>query len=273
MRGYGKRAGTEGMERNQSQGSRYPVFSKYRVLILFCLALQGCAGGIPSIPNSPEEIVVRGENYFNRGKYYQSQELFRAFIERYAGHDRSDYVQFMLAESYFKDGEYALAAVEYRILVTNYGYSDYVDDGFFKEGLCNYYQSPKFQLDQTKAYEALSQLEQFVQVYRTSPLVPEAERHIRLVREKLARKDVENALYYFKRKRYISALVYLDKVIADYTDNSYWVYAKYLKAQILFVRGERAEEAAELLREVMAYPEALPVKREAKALLARMGAG
>jgi outer membrane protein assembly factor BamD len=173
----------------------------------------------------------------------------------------------MLAESYFNQEEYALAAVEYRILVTNYGYSDYVDEGFFKEALCNYYQAPKSQLDQTKAYDALSQLEQFVQVYRDSPLVPEAENYIRLVRERLARKNLENATFYIGRKKYISALIYLDKVIDNYPDNPYWVEAKYLKAKVLVIRGEREDEAVALLRDVVAYPEDLRVKKDAKLLL------
>ena len=258
-------------ERGRRRGSAGRVRCRSLLRLLCCLTLLGCAGGMPSIPNSPEVMIERGEGYFNRGKYRQSQELFKTFIERYAGHDRSDYAQFMLAESYFRDGDYPLAGVEYRILVTNYGYSEYVEEGFFKQALCNYYQSPKPALDQTKAYEALSQLEQFVKVYPKSKLVPEAEKYIRLVREKLARKDTENATYYFDRKRYVSALVYLDKVIANYPDNPYWVNAKYLKAQILFIRGEREDEAVELLREVLAYPEDLRVKGDAKALLEKMG--
>jgi outer membrane protein assembly factor BamD len=176
----------------------------------------------------------------------------------------------MLAESYFGQEEYALAAVEYRILVTNYGYSDYVDEGFFKEALCSYYQAPKSQLDQTKAHEALSQLEQFVQVYRNSPLVPEAENYLRLVRERLATKDVETATFYIGRKKYVSALIYLDKVIDNYPDNPSWVQAKYLKAKVLFIRGEREDEAVALLRDVLAYPQDLRVKKDAKFLLKEM---
>jgi outer membrane protein assembly factor BamD len=239
--------------------------------IVFCLVVLGCAGGMPSIPDSSDAILARGDQYFERGKYYQAQELFKAFIERFAGHDRSDYAQFMLAESYFHQDEFALAAVEYRILVTNYGYSEYVDEGFFREALCNYRQSPKPALDQTKAHEALSQLEQFVQVYRTSPLVPEAERYIGEIREKLARKALENATFYIDRKLYVSALIYLDKIIENYPGNRYWVEAKYLKAKVLFTRGEREDEAIALLREVIATSGNARMKGDAQALLERLG--
>ncbi len=234
---------------------------------------MGCAGAIPSIPNTPEAILAKGEEYFNKKKCYQSLELFKAFIARYAGNDRSDYAQFRLAESYFCQEEYALAAVEYRILVTNYGYSEYVDEGFFKEALCNYEQAPKKALDQTKAYEALSQFQQFLQVYRQSPLVPEANKYIALIQEKLALKELDNALFYYEHKKYLSALIYLDKIIGSYPNNASWVQAKYLKAKVFVARGEREDEAVELLHEVMQYPEDLPVKKEAAMLLEEIGKG
>lgn len=242
-------------------------------LVLLCALLAGCAGGIPSIPDTPEAILAKGDQYFKRKKCYQSQELFKAFLARYAGHDRSDYAQYLVAESYFCQEEYALAAVEYRILVTNYGYSEYADEGFFKEALCNYHQSPKSELDQAKAYEALSQFQQFVQVFRKSPLVPEANRYIALTQEKLARKELENAVFYYEHKRYVSALIYLDKIIEIYPNNTSWVRAKYLKARILVIRGEREDEAVELLHEVTQYPENLPVKKEAELLLKEIGKG
>lgn len=242
-------------------------------VVLLCALTAGCAGGIPSIPDSPEAILAKGDDYFKRKKCYQSMELFKAFLARYAGNERSDYAQYLLAESYFCQEEYALAAVEYRILVTNYGYSEYVDEGFFKEALCNYEQAPKAELDQSKAYEALSQFQQFVQVYRQSPLVPEANKYIALTQEKLATKELKNAVFYYGRKKYLSALIYLDKIIASYPNNPSWVQAKYLKARILVTRGEREDEAVELLREVVQYPEKLPVKKQAEILLEEIGKG
>jgi len=148
------------------------------LLVLACFAgfagfagLVGCTGGVPSIPEAPNEILKKADGYFQRGKYWPSSELYKAFLAKYPGDDRSDYAQFMLAESYFNDEEYPLAAVEYRILVSNYGYSDYVDDGYFREGVCLYEQCPKPALDQTKCYEALDKFNRFVQIFPNSPLI------------------------------------------------------------------------------------------------------
>ena len=239
---------------------------------LLALLVLGCAGGIPSIPDSPEAILAKGDRYFQKKKFYSSHELYKAFLARHPGHSRSDYAQFMLAESYFNDEDYLLAGVEYRILMSNYGYSDYVDEAYFKGALCNYHQGPKPQLDQTKTYQALSQFQQFVQVFPESPLVPEAQEYIAQINEKLAKKEIENTRFYFRRKLYISAMIYADKIIDNYPDNQYWVEAKYIKAKIFVARGEE-QDALGLLREVIEYPDDLRVKRDAELLLKRLTQG
>lgn len=234
-----------------------------------CLLLLGCAGGIPSVPNSPEAALEKGDAYFAREKYFQAQELYKGFLRKYPGHDRSDYAQFRLAESLFASEEFALASVEYRILVSNYGYSDYADDGFFKGALCDYHQSLKPPLDQTKRLEALDKLQQFVRVFPQSPLVPEAQDHIQMIHAKLAEKAFANARFYLKRKRPVSALIYLDKIIANYPNNDFWARAFYFKGKILLERGDR-DEAIKMFSQVMAYPRDIDVKQHAERELQRL---
>jgi outer membrane assembly lipoprotein YfiO len=236
------------------------------VLLCGLLWLPACTAGIPKIPPLPDQIIEQGDAYYQRKKYFQAQELYKAFLQKYAGDDRSDYAQFRLAESYFADGEYPLAAVEYRVLVSNYGYSDYVDDAFFKEALCLYEQSQRAQLDQTKTYDALAKLRQFEQVFNKSPLVPEAQKYIDKIKQKLAHKEFENAMFYYDRKRYRSAGIYFDKVIENYDGNDYWARALYFKARILMKNGEQ-QEAARLLSQVMAYPQDVDVKADAQKAL------
>ncbi len=258
------------MESNKHIGriaKRLVSFGMLAVMLAAAIGLAGCAAGIPSIPNTGDGIIEKGDRYFKNGRYFQAAELYKAYLARYAGQNSSDYAQFRLGESYFEDREYAVAAVEYRLLVTNYGYSEYVDEGYFKEALCNYRQSPKPDLDQTKTLEALSQFEQFVRVFGDSPLIPEAQTYIVEIHEKLARKDLDNAKFYMKGKRYLSAIIYLDKIINSYPDNVFWVEAKYLKAKALYIRGERLDEALVLLNEVIDYPESLRVQGDAKRLI------
>ncbi len=242
-------------------------------VLLFAAALQsgGCAGGLPSIPNSPEDIMAKGDHYFSRGKYFQAKELYRAFMAKYPGHDWSDKAQFFLAESEFNDKQYPLAAVEYRVLVSNYGYSEYVDDAFFKTAMCALRQSPKSVLDQSKSFEALSLFDQFIRTFPNSSLIEEANTHIGDIHKKLAEKDFDNAMFYYHQKNFKSTAIYLDKIITNYPGNVFWLKSLYYHGTILLKTGDK-EEARKEFERVIKYPGDLPVKKQAEEALKSIGA-
>ncbi len=235
----------------------------FGLVLMVSLYLLGCAGGMPKVPDTPEAVLAKADEYYEKNKFYQAQELYKAFISRYPGHDQSDYAQFMLAESYLGNREYPLAAVEYQILLSNYGYSEYVDDALFKIGLCYFYESPKPERDQQKAVDALSRFNQFLQTFPNSPLIPEVEDYIKQLNIKLAEKDFKNGYYYFRRKKLTAAMIYFDKVITNYPGNSFWAQSAYFKALILEDRG-RDDEAIRHYVMVLTYPEDVSFKTEAR---------
>jgi len=234
--------------------------------VLAVLALASCAGGIPSIPDDPDAALAKGDRYFERKRWFQAQEVYKGFLQKYAGHERSDYAQFMLGESYFNEETYALAVVEYRILVTNYGYSEYVDDAFYKEALALYKQSPNTSLDQAVCHEALSKLQQFIQVFNNSPLLPQAQETLNEVKAKLAHKAFDTAMFYFSKKRYRSSMIYFDKIIDEYDSNEYWYRSHYYRGMVLRARGDN-EGAMSAFSTVLSSDQTYKETKEARRLL------
>ena len=239
------------------------------VVLLALMVAVGCGGGLPSIPNTPEAILQKGDDHFTRESYYQSIELYKQFLARHPGHDRSDYAQFMLAESYFFDEQYPLASVEYRVLISNYGYSDNVDDALFKVGMCFFEEVLNSKRDQQQAYDALSQFEQFLRTFPQSPLVEETNRRIKDLHAKLAEKEYDNGRFYFRRKKMRAALIYFNKVIDSYPDNEFWARSLYYKGLILLERGEE-EQAKHHLGQVLTYSQDLDIKQSVRELLGGM---
>lgn len=220
------------------------------VAVALITGMYACGSGLPRVPDSPERILADADSYFDRNKFFQAQELYRAFLERHPGDDRSDYAQFKLAESLYGDRDWALAAVEYRILVTNYGYSEYADDGYLKEALCFANQASDAPHDQSKRLEALDKLHRFVKVFTNSPLLSEAQKEIEKNNAVLAEKALRNALFYMRYKRPKSGEIYLDKIIDNYPDNEHWCRALYYKGKIEMDRGHE-DEALALFGRVM----------------------
>ena len=124
--------------------------------------------------NLATDKIAVADRLFDKGSFGSAAGEYKDFLATFAGDERSDYAQYRLAESYRLEGEYALAEVEYRILINDYGYSDWVDDAFFLEGVCAFRQTPRFERDQTKSYQALERLNRFLQMFPSSPRLAEA---------------------------------------------------------------------------------------------------
>jgi outer membrane protein assembly factor BamD len=175
----------------------------------------------------------------------------------------------MLAESYFNNREYPMAAVEYQIMMNNYSYSEYIDDALFKLGLSNYLESPKYQRDQQKSLDALSKFNQFVLTFPTSPLIPEVEKQIEIINLKMAEKSFETGYFYFRRKKWTAALIYFDKIIDEYPNNEYWARSAYIKGMILEDRGD-LDGAVRSYSLVLTFPEDISYKKDARRRLDKM---
>lgn len=233
-------------------------------------SLLACAAGMPKVPATPDAVITRADGYYKKGKTIQAAALYQAFIERYAGNDRVDYAQFMLGQTHFKSHDYALAAVDYQVLMTNYSYSEYVPQALFQSAVCAWKQSPRPQRDQKKTEEALSRFNQYLQTFPDGKLAGEAKEYVRKINAKLAQKAYDAAAWYYRQHDGVAALIYCDKIIDKYPDNPYWARAVYMKGDILLRRGEK-DDAIQQFNKVLKYPGDLPVKREARQKLKEAG--
>jgi outer membrane protein assembly factor BamD len=234
------------------------------VACVAALFLSSCVGGVPKVPATPDAVLARADEYSKKGKTIQAAALYQAFLERYAGHDRADYAQFMLAQTHFDSGDYQLAFVEYQVVMSNYSYSEYVGDALFQTGVCDWKQSPKVQRDQQKTTEALGRFSQYLQTFPDGPRSKEAKQYIRQINEKLAQKAYIAARWYYRQKNGKAAMIYCDKIIDSYPENRYWAQALYMKGDILLRRGQKDDAVAQFTR-VLEYPGDLPVKHDAEA--------
>jgi len=246
-------------------------------LALICVAIAilaaSCGGPYKAKRMElPDQKLALADALFERGEYDKSAAEYKDFLATFAGDERSDYAQFRLAESYRLDEQYALAAVEYRILVSDYGYSEYVDDAFFLEGLCLFRQADRPERDQTKSHEALNRINRFLQIFPSSPRRGEAER-IRLeIHDQLGKKDFLNAKLYYSMDRREAALIYFDKVIESFPSTVWAQRSHFYRGMIMMERGDR-EEAVESFEIVLEGPKEIPEREEAASALESLQGG
>ncbi|MBN1164852.1 MAG: outer membrane protein assembly factor BamD [Candidatus Krumholzibacteriota bacterium] len=188
--------------------------------------------------NQPDLKLKAANELFDRGEYDKAEVDYKDFLAQFAGDERGDYAQFRLAECYRLDEDFALAAVEYRIMINDYGYSEYVDDAFYLEGLCSFEQAQRAERDQTRSYEALGRINRFLQLFPNSPRYQEALQTKVRIHDLLGRKTFLSAKLYFSKKHYGAALIYFDKILTYYPETIWASRSHYYKGQILEARDE-----------------------------------
>jgi len=234
------------------------------ILALAALCAASCGGPYtPKRMNLATDKIALADRLFDKGDYRAAAGEYKDFLATFAGDERNDYAQYRLAESYRCDEEYALAEVEYRILINEHQYSDWVDDAFYLEGVCAFRQAPRSERDQTKSHQALDRLNRFLQMFPSSPRLEEARTTIREIQTRLAHKDFTAAKLYFSKKRYDASLVYLAKIIDLYPETIYAARSRYYRAFIEETKGDAAG-AIEDYRGVLAAKDAIPEKAEAE---------
>ena len=136
--------------------------------------------------------------------------------------------QFLLAESYFKNKQYLLAASEYERYISYYPQDQRRQEVEFNRALSYYQQSPRYRLDQGPTMRAIELFQLFNNNYPNSPFINESAQKIDELRNKLARKTYESGQFYLRTLRYKAATIYFDQTIDLYPE-TWWAESALLK--------------------------------------------
>ncbi len=239
----------------------------YHLLPFIFAFMVSCGGPYKTITvNQPSRKLEIADDLFANGNYDDAALEYKDYLAIFAGDERCDYAQFNLAECYRMNEEYPLAAVEYRVLINDYGYSEYVDDAFFIEGLCFFKQSSRIEKDQTKTFEAKSRIARFLRLFPNSPRREEAQKLLEEINSKLAKKKFMSAKMYYSLKHYNAALLYFSRTIDLYEGTIEAAKSHYFKGKI-FEKRKNIEEAIDEYKKVISFGGDIQEKSDAQSSL------
>lgn len=164
--------------------------------------------------------------FYDRGRFGDAAQAFETVITVGRGTEIGQEAQFFLAESYYKNRQYLLAASEYQRYHVFFNRSDRSPDAQFMEAYCYYLLSPRYELDQTDTFRSIELFQLFISRNRSSARVEEAVTYIDEMREKLARKNFSAAEQYMRLGRrtavnFRAAAIYFGLTIDMYPETSF----------------------------------------------------
>ena len=234
--------------------------------------ILGLAGILASC-SSTEELVVQGARetfregmtLFQDESYVKARDKFDIVVKQYPASAYADSAQFYLAETYYDQEEYVTAAFEFGNVFKNYPSSRLSPDARFMIAKCYAAQAPRVQLDQQSTGKAIESFQSFIDFYPQSSLVPEAEKAITDLRDRIAEKYFQTAELYTTMTYYKAAIVYYDLILDEYHDSNFADKAAIGKVKVLIIRHKSDAARAALEKFYTAFPKS-PLKQEADRL-------
>jgi outer membrane protein assembly factor BamD len=230
--------------------------------VILSFVLAGCPKELPQ-DASPDELYAVGREAYNRRNWQQAMDALQRFLFQDPGHVKADSAQFLIADSYYNQKQYLTAAAEFMRLAQSRPAGPLAHASRFRA--CEAYAqlSPRPELDQEYTFEAIDQCRSVSLLYPGSPYADRADQVVRELGDKLALKAYLNAEYYYKRKAFDSAIVYLRHLLDTYRGTAVEPRALFMLYES-YTRLGYAQEALEirdrLLRDFPDSPEARSVR-------------
>ncbi|MGB9663807.1 MAG: outer membrane protein assembly factor BamD [Ignavibacteria bacterium] len=237
---------------------------KFLLIILVIQIFISCSGSKDLSSLSSEERFLLAKEKFDKKDYLEAINDFESLIIQFSGTGIVDDAQYYLAYSYYKRGEYIKSAYEFSKLIRDYPTSEYVKDAQFMLAESYYELSPHYSLDQKFTEKAIEEYQAFIDFFPDDPRKSEAEKKIKELNDKLARKIFETAEQYRRMKYIKSAIIYYDFLLEKYPDSKYSSQALFTKIQLLVERSRNKEALDEAKKYLQRFPNGEYVKEVQK---------
>lgn len=189
--------------------------------------------------------LQKGLEYYAKGDYDKAANLLGGIITKYAGTSQYDTIVTTYSSALVNLGDFYTAAHYYSDYVKTFPSSAKCEECQYMAGYCYYKLSPKVELDQSDSQSAIDELLLFVNLFPESPNVPEAERMVQEMEDKLAYKAYLNAKLYFNLGNYMgnnyqSAVITAQNCLKKYPDTKHREELSFLILQAKYIQADRS---------------------------------
>ncbi len=178
--------------------------------------------------------------YYDDGKYSRVIELLTQVLPRYRATEEAEQLDWINAQAHFRTRDYMMAGSYFHSFADTYPRSNNAEEAFYLGALCDYYMSPRAELDQVNSRAAIESFTLFMQRYPASPHSEECKSKIVELEERLVEKSYLSARLYYDMGEYRAATISLANSLNEYPDTKYREELMYLKLDALYLYALRS---------------------------------
>lgn len=186
----------------------------------------------PELNLPAKNLLSKGMNDYNVGKYFTAIEFFDDILNRFPFSPEATLAELKAADCNYHLERYLEALVLYEEFENRHPTNESIPYVMFQKAMCNYKQIDRIDRDTAGAIKSIELFKQLLKAYPDSPYTSEAKARIITTTEFLANHEYFVVEYYVRTAKYDQAIVRLNYLLVMYPDSDIAPKAKKLLARI-----------------------------------------
>ncbi|TKB24889.1 outer membrane protein assembly factor BamD [Desulfopila sp. IMCC35006] len=189
--------------------------------------VQGADINLPA-----KDLLVKGMDDYNVGKYFTAVEFFNDILNRFPFSPEATLAELKAADCSYYLERYVEALALYEEFENRHPTNESIPYVMYQKAMCNYKQIDRVDRDSAGAIKSIEQFNQLLKAYPNSPYTSEAKARIQTATEFLANHEYFVVEYYVRTEKFDQAKVRLKYLLAMYPDSNIAGKAKQLLTRI-----------------------------------------
>ena len=227
--------------------------SKLAFIFLFICLIISCSQNNQNVKNinieTPENLYALAMQDLEKENYEKAKVLFDEIEFNFPLSNEAVQSQIMTAFIKYAQMNYDEAIFKLNKIINRYPSHKNIDYAYYMKAICNFEQIENEYLDGSYNTEALENFNQVINRFPESKYARDSEQKIILIKENIAAKHMDIALFYLKQKKYLAAMRRYKKVIDDHSKSKFTPEALHRLVEIYYSLGmiEDAKKTASVI--------------------------
>ena len=227
--------------------------SKLAFIFLFICLIISCSQNNQNVKNinseTPENLYALAMQDLEKENYEKAKVLFDEIEFNFPLSNEAIQSQIMTAFIEYAQMNYDEAIFKLNRIINRYPSHKNIDYAYYLKAICNFEQIENEYLDGSYNTEALESFNQVINRFPESKYARDSEQKIILIKENIAAKHMDIALFYLKQKKYLAAMKRYKKVIDDHSKSKFTPEALHRLVEIYYSLGmtEDAKKTASVI--------------------------
>jgi len=227
--------------------------SKLAFIFLFIFLIISCSQNNQNVKNinseTPENLYALAMQDLKKENYEKAKVLFDEIEFNFPLSNEAIQSQIMTAFIEYAQMNYDEAIFKLNRIINRYPSHNNIDYAYYMKAICNFEQIENEYLDGSYNTEALESFNQVINRFPESKYTRDSEQKIIIIKENIAAKHMDIALFYLKQKKYLAAMRRYKKVIDDHSESKFTPEALHRLVEIYYLLGmiEDAKKTASVI--------------------------